>query len=110
MKAIPLPLDAPFVSIRTNLDGAEYLLTVEYNMRSGWYVGVTAPDGEVLCRPRKLQPFVNVLSGLTSTKRPPGVLTLVPLNRDDDKPLLADLGRSHYLVYATAAEMEAASA
>lgn len=106
MIAIPNPLDAPFVSLRTTLDGAEYVLRLEYNLRSGWFVGVTAPDGTVLTSPRKAHPFVDLLSGVTSTKQPPGILSLTPIDpADTSEPSLADLGRTHYLVYVTAEEV-----
>ncbi len=45
--------DKPAFSQRVTLDGADYTLTFVWNMRSGWYMGVTSGD-TVLFEPRRL--------------------------------------------------------
>ncbi len=100
------PLDEPFSNLRLLLDGAEYTVRCEYNMRSGWYVGVTSPDGTVLSRPRKAVPYVPLLAGIVSEQRPRGKLLVVTLDANDtSKPSLADMGRTHFLAYIPEAEL-----
>jgi hypothetical protein len=53
LQILQVPKDKPFFSQRHTLDGQDYLLTFEWNSRSGWYLGLSQ-GSTVLFYPRKL--------------------------------------------------------
>ena len=108
---IPLPKDKPFFTLRTTLDGADYLLRFEWNMRAGWFLGVSAVGDNgtetVVCAPRKLLSDRNHLQYVTADARPRGFLGLVDGTGARAKPGYEDLGVRHTLLYLTEDEVNA---
>lgn len=93
--------DTPFSQRRIELDGADYLLTLEWNMRSGWYCGLSLHDGTPVFAPRKLLHDVDLLETVTGPGRPGGKLVLADLSGRGERPTYSSLGEQHQLCYLT---------
>jgi hypothetical protein len=107
MDFIPLPeTPRPFFTFRKDLDGADYFFKVEWNQRSGWYLGLSDAEGEVIFSPKKLAVNWNLLRTVTDDRRPPGMLKLLDLSEQNLECGYNDLGQRCVLVYVPLAELE----
>lgn len=90
---------------RVELDGAEYLMSLQWNSRRDkWALSLNALDGTDILTGQ------NVCLRIPLTRRavggPPGALVAVPSQAEDTEPPgLFDLGTRVRLVYFTAAEV-----
>jgi len=105
MEQISLPSAVPDFTFRVLLEGVPFTFRMKWNMRSGWFLGCTAADGEVLFSPRKVVPDWDLLTGLTDDRRPLGTLMLVDDSGLHTEPGIDALGKTHFLFYVTAEEM-----
>lgn len=97
----------PFLVQRTVLDGVKYVVRLEWNMRSGWYLGLSDALGNVIFHPKKLVADWDILNSVTDARRPPGKLALVDLSGKGVEPTFDGLGSTHKIVYLSVAELEA---
>lgn len=109
MDFIQLPSPpVPFYSQRVTLDGADYTLSFEWNMRDGWYMGMSDANDEVIFAPRKMVVNWNFLRNVTDDRKPPGALVLMDQTTDEDgratRPGYLDLDQRCVLFYLTASE------
>lgn len=111
MFKIPVLQNRAFFRQRVTLDGADYVLDFEWNMRSGWYMGLSAVarDGEVveLFAPRRMLSNRNLISGTTSDLRPRGALVALDLTGQGAPASKTDFGTQVELIYLTEEEVEA---
>jgi len=92
MQVIQVPKDSPNVTLGYSLDGADYFLRFEWNMRAGWFMGMDDSEREVIFSPRALVIGVDMLSSVRYDSRtPPGVLVAIDLTDSLDKPRYKDL-------------------
>lgn len=97
MILIPLPTTPkPFFSLSIALEGTFYVLSFEWNMRSGWYLGVSQTDGTIIYAPRRMMPSWDILAGCTTPGRPPGRLILVDSTDANERPLYENFFSGRY--------------
>lgn len=94
----------PFFSQRVTLDGTDYVLRLEWNMRHGWEWSLYDANEDPIALGRKLVVAWPLLLGLTDERTPPGNLIVYDTTGKNDYPGLNDLGARHRLIYLTAAE------
>ncbi len=104
MIAIRTPESKPFTKQRVTLDGQDFVLTFEWNMRSGWYLGLADQDGVSIFAPKKMVPDWDLLEFETDDRRPRGALFLADTSGRGEKATYESLGLQHLLIYATEAE------
>lgn len=111
MDFIQLPTPPkPFYSQRVTLDGADFTLTFEWNMRSGWYLSMADANDEVIFSGTKLVVNWNLLRTVTDERKPPGMLKLIDTATDDitgeaADPGYYDLDQRCKLIYLSADEL-----
>lgn len=103
MLFLRVPKDTPFSSRRVTLDGAEFILRLEWNMRGGWYIGLSDQAESVIFAPRKLVPNWDLLRYVTDSRRPRGQLYCLDMSGAGARPEYDSLGSTHQLVYIPAA-------
>lgn len=101
-KLIPTPVgpDAPDATLRTRLDGRDYVLRLLWNGREGrWYMTVSDSDGVVLVSAVKVVCNTDLLGRSAerpyrrwSPDLPPGELWAMDLTADCSPPGIDDLG------------------
>ena len=97
---LSLPTPAlPSMDLRVTFDDVVFTLRVQWNMRSGWYVGLTALDGTVVFAPRFAAEGVNLLAQITSALRPRGVLFLSDRSGLHREAGFTSLGTTHVLAF-----------
>lgn len=99
---IPLPTDTPLFSIRTTLDGVEYVLNFDWNGReSRWYMSISMIDGTLLVAGIKLISNWPLLRRFADLRLPQGNLRAVDYSPQGGEPagLVEDLGRRVKLIY-----------
>lgn len=106
---IPISTPTPIFRQRTNLDGAEYVLDIQWNGRLGrWTMalldqeeaqlrgGITLVEGSDILGPNR-----------TDSRFPPGRLVVVDREAKGKDPGFDDFGTRVVLVYLDAAELAA---
>jgi hypothetical protein len=92
--AIPTVQDTPFYSLRTRLDGAEYILHFSWNQREErWYLTIADADDVTLVSSLKLvcnHPLLRFYQANPAV--PPGEIVVHVLEGDTSPPGLDDLG------------------
>jgi hypothetical protein len=101
---IDIPKDTPFSVRRIELEGQDYYLTLEWSMRSGWYLGLADSSNVPIFAPRKLVADWDLLASCTDDRRPPGALLVIDMTGAGTDPLYDTLGEQHKLAYFTEAE------
>lgn len=72
---ISLPAPVPTYTQRVTLDGVDYRLRMEWNSRSGWYIGLSdIVDDSPVFSPVRVRVGWDFLYGITDARRPPGML------------------------------------
>lgn len=99
MIEIPIKNEAPVYTIKIPLDGTVFRLRFEWNMRSGWYLGLQDAQQNVLMSPRKLTVSWPLLRYLKTEGRPLNELVLVDIAGAGAPPGRDDLGVRHRLFY-----------
>ena len=94
---IDVPNNQPHLNLTVPLDGTSYLIRLRWNMRSGWYIGLSTAEGTVITSPRRLGNNWPVLPHATSALRPPGVLWVAAPS--EAFAGLAAWGKTHFLIY-----------
>lgn len=94
MKFIRTFRDRPFTKQRVTLDGKDYVLRLQWNSRSGWYLGLADQDDSPIFQPRKLVVRWDMLQAHRHDERcPPGGLFAVDLD-GAGRPEYGDLATS----------------
>lgn len=108
MLEITMPNPAkPSFTQRVALDGADYELAVEWNMRSGWYAKLTDPASEeVIFGAQRISADWNLLHGCTHDRRPPGILFVSDTSGTATDPGYEDLGQRCLFLYVEAEEVQ----
>lgn len=105
MEFISLPNPpVPSLKQRVTLDDQDFNLTFEWSMRSGWYLGMTDANEEVIFYPRKLVVDSDFLKPITSDRAPSGVLILIDMTGLHQEAGYDDLGQRTKLAYVPFAE------
>lgn len=100
---LPKPI-VPSVTLKAQLDGADYIIDVRWNMRGGWFIGVSDAAGVPITAPRRAVINWNLMSGCTDVRRPPGVLALMDTSGTKAECGYADLGVRCELQYFSVEE------
>jgi hypothetical protein len=107
MEMIPLANPPePLYQLRTALDGVDYILRLEYNMRDGWYLGISDELGEPITSPHRLVVGFDLLDGVVDERRPPGMLMLLDMSDSGTEAGYEDLDARCLLTYYPLAEVE----
>ncbi len=106
MPEIIVAKDQPFHSLKVELDGTNYILVLEWNMRSGWYLGLKDAAGDTIFDPKKLVEGSDILRGQTDPRCPPGKLAVIDGSGLGTRPGYESFESSHYLVYLSLDEIE----
>lgn len=107
MNLIPIPKDKPFFARRVTLDGDDYQIRFEWNMRAGWFVALADADGVPIFAAKRIVPGWDLLRGSSDARRPRGGLYVVDSVGTNAQPGFTDLGTRHDVVYITEAELAA---
>lgn len=94
----------------TDLGGRDYLLTFRWNVRTGrWALDLATEGGDILVAGVVLASGFDVLRGVHDTRRPPGRLVLVDLQRASGvvDPTFSSLGTRHVLAYVDGEDLAA---
>lgn len=94
---ISVPNGVPALDLTVPLDGTAYIIRLRWNMRSGWYIGLSALDGSIISSPRRLVNNYPLFAHLTSALRPPGVMWVYAPS--EEFAGLEAFGRTHFLMY-----------
>ena len=95
----------PFMTQRVALDGVDYFVRIEWNMRSGWYLGLSDAKGVVIFHPKKLVADRDIMRSVTDARRPPGKLALIDLSGRGLEVAYEGLGSTHKIAYFSEAEI-----
>lgn len=107
MDFIQLPYPpVPFYSQRVTLDGADYTLKFEWNMRNGWFMGLSDASEEVIFEPKKLVVDWDLLRNVTDERKPPGALVLFDSSYQGLDPGYEELDQRCVLTYIPLAQAE----
>lgn len=107
MATLSIPFDPSFPSqeFRTVLEGATYVLILDWNGREGyWYLSILDGDGDALLRGQKVVEGVDFLFGLADTALPPGLLASFDTALQSREAGRLDLGEQNLLIYREEAE------
>jgi hypothetical protein len=97
---VPTQPRNPNYSQRTRLDGRDYLLRFLYNDRDcRWSISIALDDGTPILSGRRIVAGVDLLTGVSDSRKPPGRLVAIDLPAYGDTqqtprdPSFGDLGR-----------------
>lgn len=108
MPEIIVEKETPFQTLKVALDGVNYIARLEWNMRSGWYLGLSDAAGDPIFSPKKLVIDRDLLRSVTDERRPPGKLYLFDLALGGEEECSYEgLGLTHAIVYLSEDELEA---
>lgn len=103
---IPLRTDSPRYSIRTELDGARYVIDLEWNDRAeAWFLAVADGEGVRLVESVRVVIDFPLLDAYSNAALPPGVLFAVDSTNADLDPGRADLGDRVQIIYFPIADI-----
>jgi hypothetical protein len=92
MLVIPVAKNIPSIKQGQTLDGTDYTFRFQWNMRSGWYIGLADSSDTPIFSPRKLVVGVNFLDSVRFDARtPPGDLIAVDVTGQSVDPGYLDL-------------------
>lgn len=87
-------------TMRTRLDGSDYVLTFQWNQRLGrWSMDVADQDSDPIASGIVLVTDFPLLSLVTDVRAPPGTLAVYDTQSPQIDPTLDSLGIRHRLVY-----------
>lgn len=92
---------------RTALDGSDFVLSFDWNQRTGlWLFSVADQDGVPIVSGRALTTGTLLLKGVRDSRRPKGEFVVEDTTqRNDADPAFDDLGGRFLLVYVDASEL-----
>lgn len=92
MELIPISKNVPSLSQVQTLDGTEYILHIEWNMRGGWFLGLSDANDDTIFSPRQMTVGSDLLASIRYDARcPPGQLIIVDFTAQDIEPGYLDL-------------------
>lgn len=97
----------PHTLQRVTLDGSDYFVRLDWNMRSGWYFGLSDQDQVAIFSPKKVTSNWDMLGSCADDRRPRGALYCLDTKSSitSKKPSFEELGVRHKLVYFTELEV-----
>ncbi len=105
---IPITADEPHQRFEVDLEGATFVLVLDWNQREGfWYASLELPDGTQLLDGRKVVLGVPMFRRLTDPRRPPGDLVFIDTSGADLEAGRLDLGTRVVAVYLDRADIDA---
>lgn len=108
MILLPVPAeDRPFSNLKVTLDGVDYILRLEWQDRSGWYLGIRTADDETIVSLRRLVVNHNMLHSQSDPALPRGGIYLVDTSGLEREAGYRDIGDTHQFVYLTEDEVAA---
>lgn len=92
---------------RTALDGSDFVLSFDWNQRTGlWFFSVADQDAVPIVSGRALTTGTLLLKGVRDPRRPRGELVVEDTTlRNDADPAFDDLGARFRVTYVDAAEL-----
>lgn len=107
MQRLPMFLDDPAYTYVCAIDGSSYRLSFTWNERTkGWSLDIAEENGLPIISGIRLVCNWHLLGRSQDTRLPPGMLSCMSLDPDDDSdPQLEDLGRRVRLVYFDANDL-----
>lgn len=105
MSGIPIPIPPiantrGSLSMRTQLDGRDYVITLQWNQRMRrWCMDIADQDSVMIAAGVVLVVDFPLLSLVTDERKPPGSLAILDLQSPRVDPGLDTLGIRHQLVY-----------
>lgn len=105
MTGIPIPIPSIVstrgsASFRTQLDGRDYVIVLQWNQRmQRWAMDIADQDAVMIAAGVVLVVEFPLLSLVTDERAPPGSLAVVDLQSPKIDPTLESLGSRHQLVY-----------
>lgn len=93
---------------RVTLEGEDFYVRLDWNMRSGWYLGLSDQAQDPIFSPKKIAANWDLLGSCSDDRRPRGALYCFDTRAEttSKKPSFEELGTRHVLVYFTEAEVE----
>jgi hypothetical protein len=104
---LTLPTGKPSFKFRATFDGVEYVLSLEWNTRGGWYLGLADAAGSDIFAPRKVVPDYDLLSACSDDRRPRGMLIAYDVSGQGRRVGYDSFNTTHKLSYITADEVAA---
>lgn len=90
---VPIPTDAPLYTLRVTLDGAEWLILVDWDGREGrWYLSLGTVDGAWVVRGVKVVADWPLLRHVRGGGGPPGNLYAADFSNRGEPPGYSDFG------------------
>lgn len=87
-------------TMRTRLDGSDYVLTFQWNQRLGrWSMDIADQDSDPIASGIVLVADFPLLSLVTDERAPPGTLAIYDTQSPNIDPTLDSLGTRHHLMY-----------
>lgn len=105
MTAVVLPIPTIVTSrgsasLRTQLDGRDYVITLQWNQRlARWSMDIADQDGDMIAAGIVLVVDFPLLSLVTDERTPPGTLAVIDLQTPRIDPTLDSLGTRHLVAY-----------
>lgn len=98
----------PHTVQRVTLEGTDYYVRLDWNMRSGWYLGLSDQDEVPIFSPKKIVANWDMLGSCSDDRRPRGALYCLDTKAQvtSKQPSFEELGSRHKLVYFLESEVE----
>jgi hypothetical protein len=91
-QVIPVQKNLPRVRQGQTLDGVDYFVVLEWNMRNGWFIGLNDANDTPIWQPARLVVDVDFCARARHDARcPPGVLTAFDVTGNSGDPGYLDL-------------------
>jgi uncharacterized protein DUF6983 len=92
MDLIPITKNVPNLSQNQTLDGTDYIFHVKWNMRGGWFFGLSDANDDTILSPRQMTVGSDLLAPARFDARcPPGQLFVIDFTGKDIEPAYLDL-------------------
>ncbi len=109
MQSVPTPSDGyPNQTSQTQLGESFFVVSWRWNARDGvWYFGLSDADALPIVSGVRVVLNVDLLSGVSSPRRPPGPIVVVAPSGSAEEPGLSDLGGRVKVLYIAPEELVA---
>lgn len=107
-EVINVPVEIPSFQQRVQLDGSSYYLSLTINERTDrWHFSLSDANNASIIEGKKMLPGRDLLRGVSSPLKPPGMLMTVDYSGADTVATFENLGVSVFLVYFSFDEVQA---
>lgn len=107
MQLLPTPTDGyPHQTSQVQLGDTVFVVVWRWNARDGaWYFGLMDVDGVPIVHGVRVVLSVDLLEGVSDSRRPPGRIVVVDSAKRGKEPGLVDLGTHIKVVYIRPEEL-----